>query len=66
MQDAFLTQREAAGVLRISERTLERFRLDGSGPQFVKAGRRVLYRRSDIDAWTDARTFNSTSEMGGA
>lgn len=66
MPEAFLIQREAASVLRISERTLERFRLDGSGPQFVKAGRRVLYRRSDIDAWTDARTFCSTSEMSAA
>lgn len=66
MQEAFLTQREAASVLRISERTLERFRLDGSGPQFVKAGRRVLYRRADIEAWTDDRTYQSTSEMGAA
>ncbi len=66
MQEIFLTQSEAAGVLRISERTLERFRLEGSGPRFVKAGRRVLYKRADIDAWTNARTFQSTSEMGAA
>ena len=36
---SLLTQREAAGVLRLSERTLERLRLTGTGPAFVKAGR---------------------------
>lgn len=36
-----LNQREAAAFLRLSERTLERFRLTGDGPRFAKAGRRV-------------------------
>jgi excisionase family DNA binding protein len=64
--DVYLTQREAAEVLRLSERTLERHRLAGSGPAFVKAGRRVLYRRADIEAWAAANTFRSTSEAGAA
>ena len=58
----FLIQSEAAELLRLSPRTLERKRLDGTGPRFVKAGRRVLYRRADIEAWTEAHTFVSTSE----
>lgn len=58
----FLTQSEAAEFLRLSPRTLERKRLDGTGPRFVKAGRRVLYRRTDIEAWTEAHTYASTSE----
>jgi predicted DNA-binding transcriptional regulator AlpA len=62
----FLTQIEAAKVLRISPRTLERSRVDGSGPSFVKAGRRVLYRRADIDSWAAERTFRSTSEAQAA
>lgn len=60
--DTFLTQEEAAELLRISPRTLERYRVAGSGPRFVKAGRRVLYRRGDLEAWTEANTFASTSE----
>ena len=32
-----LTQRDAALTLRLSERTLERLRSTGAGPQFVKA-----------------------------
>ncbi len=59
----YLTQREAAKILRLSERSLERFRLSGTGPRFIKAGgRRVLYRMCDIEAWLAERTFSSTSE----
>ena len=45
---ALLNQREAAEFLRLSQRTLERFRLTGDGPPFVKAGRRVAYRPEDL------------------
>jgi excisionase family DNA binding protein len=62
----YLTQDEAAKVMRLSPRTLERHRLTGTGPRFVKAGRRVLYRRSDLDAWADQHTFASTSEADAA
>ena len=58
----FLTQAEAAELLRLSPRTLERHRVAGSGPRFIKAGRRVLYRRSDLEQWALANTFSSTSE----
>jgi excisionase family DNA binding protein len=57
-----LTQREAAALLRLSERTLERLRITGLGPVFVKAGRRVLYRESDLEAWVESRVRGSTSE----
>jgi len=60
-----LTQREAAMALRLSERTLERNRVTGDGPPFVKAGRRVLYRQSDLDQWIAARVVASTSERVG-
>jgi hypothetical protein len=39
-----LTQREAASVLRLSQRTLERFRVSGAGPTYVKAGALILNR----------------------
>ena len=62
--DTFLTQDEAAKRLRLSPRTLERMRLNGDGPRFIKAGRRVLYRNSSLEAWVDDRTFVRTSEIG--
>lgn len=62
----FLISNEAAGLLRISRRTLERMRVDGTGPRYLKAGpgkrSRVLYRQSDILAWLERQTYGSTSE----
>jgi predicted DNA-binding transcriptional regulator AlpA len=60
--NTLLTQREAASVLRCSERTLERLRLIGNGPRYIKATRRVLYRESDLEAWVASRVVGSTSE----
>ena len=57
-----LTQHEAACLLRLSERTLERSRVTGLGPLFVKLGRRVFYRQSDLDDWVTSRICQSTSE----
>jgi excisionase family DNA binding protein len=62
MQSHLLNQGEAARLLRLSERTLERLRVIGGGPQFVKAGRSVRYRQSDIEAWIAQRVVGSTSE----
>ena len=47
-----------------SERTLQGWRSRGFGPKFLKAGRRVVYRRSDIDAWLLSRERLSTSDRG--
>jgi hypothetical protein len=60
-----LTQREAANVLRLSERTLERSRVTGFGPPFCKLGRRVLYRQDDLERWITSRVVRSTSDRGG-
>jgi hypothetical protein len=58
-----LTQRDAATALRLSERTLERLRVRGLGPKFIKLGSRVRYRADDLEAWIDARAVGSTSEV---
>jgi predicted site-specific integrase-resolvase len=60
-----LNQRAAADTLGLSERTLERYRVSGEGPPFVKAGKRIMYRPEDIAAWVSARVVASTSEAGG-
>ncbi|MGM0553284.1 MAG: helix-turn-helix domain-containing protein [Pseudomonadota bacterium] len=43
----------AADYLQVSARTLNRWRNMRKGPAWIKAGRKVLYRRSDLDAWLD-------------
>lgn len=68
MTDAkqFLTTAEAAEVLRLSPRTLERFRVEGTGPKFLKAGggkrARVLYDPEELRHWLAAFSYGSTSE----
>ena len=58
---AFLTQTEAARLLRVSVRTLERWRLEGSGPSYRKFGRRVVYSRNDLMEWTHGCIRSSTA-----
>ena len=58
----FFTTNEAASLLRLAPRTLERFRLEGTGPTFRKLGRRVLYKHCDLMTWADSRVRQSTSE----
>jgi predicted DNA-binding transcriptional regulator AlpA len=57
-----LTQREAAAVLHLSERTLERLRVSGTGPKFVRISRSIRYRLTDIEAYIASRVVSSTSE----
>jgi excisionase family DNA binding protein len=59
-----LPQAELAQLLNVSERTLERWRMEGVGPAYIKAGRRVLYRRQDVECWLDDASRRSTSEIG--
>ena len=42
--------------------TLAKLRCLGGGPEFIKAGRKVLYRRGDLAAWLDARRVSNTTE----
>ena len=58
-----LTTNEAANYLGLSESTLEKARVYGTGPTYVKLGRAVRYRPADLDNWLSARTINSTSEL---
>jgi hypothetical protein len=37
----------------------------GTGPAYVKLGRKVVYKRDTIEAWAAANTIMSTSEMDG-
>ena len=63
--DTLLTQRQAAVVLCLSERSIERLRCTGLGPKFIRCGQRsVRYRQSDLSEWLERRAVRSTSEVG--
>lgn len=52
-----LTTPEAAQALRLSERTLIRWRIERKGPPIVRAGRRIMYRATDLDGWIERHTY---------
>lgn len=57
---------EAAKYTGLSRSTLEKARLYGGGPKFMKLGRSVKYRIEDLDAWMNARLVSSTAEYKSA
>jgi predicted DNA-binding transcriptional regulator AlpA len=62
-QDELLRATATAEELHLSEGALAQMRFRGTGPKFIKSGTRVLYRRSDIRAWLDANTVQSTADV---
>ena len=54
-------ENEASSILAVSVRSLQTWRVTGGGPNYVKLGRAVRYRRSDLLTWIAANTRTSTS-----
>jgi predicted DNA-binding transcriptional regulator AlpA len=57
-----LNVREAAQFLGLSVSTLNKLRLSGNGPQYMKFGRRVLYDLRDLEEWACDHRRSHTSE----
>lgn len=66
MQDTeLLTVEEAAQRLKVSRHTLNRWRVEGQGPPYLKYARVVRYVAATLDAWLIERTRRSTRESRG-
>jgi len=57
-----LTTRQAASFLNLSHRTLEKWRVTGSGPRYFKVGAQVRYERAELDRWLAERLLSHTTE----
>lgn len=55
---------DAALLLGLSARTLEKHRCYGTGPVFRKLGGRVVYAVEDLLSWADQGVRRSTSDRG--
>jgi predicted DNA-binding transcriptional regulator AlpA len=60
----YLRTPEAARLLGLSARTLEKHRTYGTGPTYRKLGGRVVYALDDLKTWVDRGTKTSTSDPG--
>lgn len=47
----YLTDTQLADELNVSPRTIARWRSLREGPPLTRLGRRILYRRSAVEAW---------------
>ena len=62
----YLNTHQAAEYLGLSPRTLDRYRVKGSGPIYHRFGGRVRYVAEDLDDWATNRRRTSTSDDGTA
>jgi predicted DNA-binding transcriptional regulator AlpA len=60
--DPLLSQKQAARIVGLSVRTLERHRLAGTGPRYARLGRLIRYRECDLAEWVHASLRTSTSQ----
>ena len=67
MTQGYLRTPDAAKYLGIGQSTLERKRVDGSGPKYRQLGTRIVtYAVQDLDAWASEQVLSSTSERAAA
>lgn len=59
---ALISVEEAAASLGLAKGTLDKWRVQGRGPKFLKLGSAVKYRAEDIEAFLADAARSSTSQ----
>jgi predicted DNA-binding transcriptional regulator AlpA len=57
------SEQQAAQMLRVTVKALQKWRVTGTGPRFVKVGRLVRYTEDTLEEFIQQRTVASTSEQ---
>jgi len=60
--EQILDAKAAARFLGVAIATLAKMRCKGGSPTFIKAGRKILYRKADLIAWRNVRLVRNTTE----
>lgn len=60
---AKLNSPDAAEYVGVANSTMDTWRCLGKGPKFFKAGSRVWYLVSELDAWIESRSGNCSSAI---
>ena len=61
-KDRSISDTDAGRRLGVSARYLRQLRAEGTGPAYVRFGRRVVYRVADLDAFANANRVVPTGE----
>jgi hypothetical protein len=64
LDDALLTDAEAADLTRLTKDQLAKLRRTRDGARYIKVGRKVFYRRSAITAWLNSLERDCTTAVG--
>jgi len=57
-----LTTKGLSAYLGVPVATLKQWRREGTAPRAYRVGRQLRYRRSDVDAWLEARADPPTRD----
>lgn len=60
--DIVIDAAAAAAFTGLAVATLAKLRCVGGGPKYLKLGRKIVYRRSDLSDWLNARRVANTTE----
>ena len=63
MLEQLYNEKETAKLLSLSIKTLQRYRYTGGGPIYIKLGKSVRYKESDIEKYVSERTRYITTEQ---
>ena len=63
MLDQLYNEKETAKLLSLSVKTLQRYRYNGGGPIYIKIGKSVRYKESDIEKYVSERIRYITTEQ---
>jgi hypothetical protein len=58
-----LSEDELASLLDVKPQTLQTWRMQKTGPDFVKLGKAVFYRKLDVEAWVEANVVPTRRVM---
>jgi predicted DNA-binding transcriptional regulator AlpA len=62
--EQFLNDKQLAEMLNMKPETLKNWRWEGKGPIFIKIGRNVRYRMSDVLNYINGNVRTSTTDTG--
>lgn len=63
MPDEFYTPEELARIAKVQTQTLAKWRSQRlHGPRFIKIGKHVRYRRSDVESWLHENTVGTDAQ----
>lgn len=64
MNQNLITPQELSSRWTIGTKTLSQWRWSGKGPQFLKLGKRIMYRMQDVENFEKESLFKSTVQYG--